>query len=180
MNIANFFSALRLALLPFFLMALMYYSPGKEYLRYIAIFLVLLSFLTDALDGFLARKHKIVTNLGAFLDPLGDKLLLNSAFLVLILKPEFKNNLSLPMWVVGTVFLKDILLALGSFLLALKGRLTIAPSYLGKTAVFLQMFSILSALFYLPITYYLWVVTGVVTFFAALGYFKREIPKFCS
>ena len=95
MNIANVCSCLRLLILPFFIIALLYYSPQKEYLRFWAIFLAIFSFITDALDGFLARKRGLSTNLGAFLDPLGDKLLLNAGFIILVLKPEFKDSLNL-------------------------------------------------------------------------------------
>ena len=178
MNAANFCSALRLLILPFFIISLLYYSPQKEYLRFLAIFLALFSFITDALDGVLARRKGLSTNLGAFLDPLGDKLLLNAGFIILILKPEFKVRLDLPMWVVVTVFLRDIFIALGSFILHIKSKLKIAPSYLGKTAVVFQMFSIASALLYFQFTSLLWYFTGIITSLAGVGYLLREGSKF--
>lgn len=178
MNIANFLSCLRLFFLPFFLIALLYYSPDKEYLRYLAIALALLSFLSDGLDGYLARKKGLETNLGSFLDPLGDKLLINSGFIVLILKPEFRVNLNLPIWVAGVIILRDVFLALGSFILHLKNKLKIVPSYLGKSAVVLQMVSILAALFYFKFTSYIWLFTGFITILAGLGYIWREGFKF--
>ncbi|MDP8234039.1 MAG: CDP-alcohol phosphatidyltransferase family protein [Candidatus Saelkia tenebricola] len=178
MNIANLCSCLRLLVLPFFIIAILYHSPQKEYLRLVAIFLAIFSFITDALDGFLARRKGLITNLGAFLDPLGDKLLLNAAFIILVLKPEFKDRLNLPMWVVVTVFLRDIFIALGSFILHAKSRLKISPSYLGKSAVVLQMAAIASALLYFPYTSVLWCITGVITVLAGVGYLLREGSKF--
>jgi CDP-diacylglycerol--glycerol-3-phosphate 3-phosphatidyltransferase len=160
------------------LIPLLYYTSGKESLRYLALFLAAISFLSDALDGYLARKKGIKTERGAFLDPLGDKLLINSSFIVLILKPEFKQVLNLPIWVVGVVLLRDMFLALGSFILHTKSKLVIRPSGFGKFAVAFQMLSILSALLYLKFTSYLWIFTGIVTLLAGLGYFLREASKF--
>lgn len=178
MNVANFLSWLRLFLLPFFLIPLLCYSFGKEYLRYFALFVAVVSFLSDALDGYLARRKGLKTNIGAFLDPLSDKIFINLGFIVLILKPEFKEKLYLPIWVVCAVVMRDTFLALGSFILHLKKDLSIRPSYLGKFAIILQMLSILSGLLYLKYTSYIWSFTGIITILAGIGYLFREAPKF--
>ncbi|MDP8253985.1 MAG: CDP-alcohol phosphatidyltransferase family protein, partial [Candidatus Kaelpia aquatica] len=120
MNIANLISLLRLVILPFFIIVGCSYSDGKEVLRYTALGLLLFSFLTDALDGFIARAKGITTEIGAFLDPLGDKLLINASFLILIFKPEFKEAIGLPFWVVVVVFSRDFFIALGSLILHLE------------------------------------------------------------
>ena len=175
MNIANLISLLRLVILPFFIIVGCSYSDGKEVLRYTALGLLLFSFLTDALDGFIARAKGITTEIGAFLDPLGDKLLINASFLILIFKPEFKEAIGLPFWVVVVVFSRDFFIALGSLILHLEGRLHIVPSYLGKIAVFLQMASIISGFLLFPYAPYIWHLTGIITALAGIGYFVREI-----
>ncbi|MDP8217083.1 MAG: CDP-alcohol phosphatidyltransferase family protein [Candidatus Kaelpia imicola] len=175
MNIANFISALRLVVLPFFIIAGCSYSAGEEVLRYVILGLLLFSFITDALDGFIARAKGITTKIGAFLDPLCDKLLINASFLILVFKPEFKGALGLPVWVVIVVFSRDFFIALGSFILHMEGKLHIVPSYLGKIAVFLQMTSIISGFLLLPYTPYIWHLTGIITALAGIGYFIREI-----
>ncbi len=175
MNIANCISVLRLLILPFFIIIGSMYSEGQESLRYTVLILLLFSFLTDALDGFIARAKGITTEIGAFLDPLGDKLLINASFLLLIFKPEFREALSLPIWVVVVVFSRDFFIALGSLILHMDGKLHIVPSYLGKFAVFLQMTSIISGFLLWPCTSYIWYLTGAITALAGIGYFIREI-----
>ncbi|MDD5613493.1 MAG: CDP-alcohol phosphatidyltransferase family protein [Candidatus Omnitrophica bacterium] len=175
MNIANLLSVVRLFMLPFFVAFGCYYSGGAEKFRYIALGLLVLSFITDGLDGFIARSRGITTKIGAFLDPLGDKLLINSAFLILILKPVFKDALNLPAWVVIVVFSRDFFIGLGSLILHMEGKLKILPSYLGKTAVVLQMASIVSGFLLFSFTQYIWHFTGLVTVLAGIGYFIREI-----
>jgi CDP-diacylglycerol--glycerol-3-phosphate 3-phosphatidyltransferase len=177
-NIANIFSCTRLFFLPFFVVSLLYYAPSREYLRYIAIIIIALSLLSDALDGYLARKKGLKTELGAFLDPLGDKLLINAGFIILISKPEFRYTLSLPIWVGVVVFLRDVGLAIGSSFLHFKSKLEIRPSPLGKVTVVLQMLSILSALLYLKFSFLLWYLTGILTVLTGVGYLRREGPKF--
>lgn len=175
MNIANCITILRLVILPFFIVVGSLYSEGEEVLRYVALGLLAFSFITDALDGFIARAKGITTEIGAFLDPLGDKLLINSSFILLIFKPEFREFLGLPIWVVVVVFSRDFFIALGSFILHIDGKLHIVPSYLGKFAVFLQMASIILGFLLYPYTSYVWHLTGIVTVLAGIGYFIREI-----
>ena len=74
MNIPNFFSILRIVSIPLFIILL-------SYDQHIAAFIVFgFAAFTDALDGFIARVFKQKTALGAYLDPIADKLLLTSSF----------------------------------------------------------------------------------------------------
>jgi CDP-diacylglycerol--glycerol-3-phosphate 3-phosphatidyltransferase len=170
----------RVLLLPFFIFFIVFYHEGKEYLRYFALALVSLSFLSDALDGYFARKWRQKTKLGAFLDPLGDKLLIDSSFLFLIFKPQFSVVLSLPVWVVSIIIIRDILFALGAILLHLKGKLKIEPSMMGKISTFFQMIAILFALLFVPFTKYIWVLCGILTIISAIGYIIRDYPSIVS
>lgn len=133
-----------------------------------------LCFLSDALDGYFARKLKQNTRLGAFLDPLGDKLLIDSAFLLLVNKPQFALNLSLPIWVVAVIITRDIIFALASLFLHLRRGIKISPSFLGKIATVCQMIAILSALFFFTFTRLIWITAGILTIIAGIGYIYRE------
>ncbi len=178
MNLANVVTSVRLFFLPIFIYLVWNYHTGCEYFRIIAFWIAVASFISDGLDGFLARRKGWRTKFGTFLDPFCDKLLLDFSFLILILKPEFREPLNLPLWVVVVVILRDFLLGVGTLILHIKGKLDIRPSYLGKTAVVFQMFSILSALLYMPFTSALWMFTGLLTLVASVNYLYREYPKF--
>ena len=80
MNIANKISTFRILSVPFFIACLLYYTPEKEYLKNLALVIFVLGVISDGLDGYIARKAKMQSTAGLILDPLGDKLLLISAF----------------------------------------------------------------------------------------------------
>lgn len=128
MNIPNAITLIRVVLIPFFidLMIYGYYRPA------LGVFLV--ACLTDALDGSIARLTDKQTELGAFLDPLADKLLVVGSFVTLAVLKH------LPVWLVITVVSRDVILALGSFIIYVTGhRLKIQPSILGKLTTFSQL-----------------------------------------
>ena len=78
MNLPNKLTVLRIILVPIFLVALMWEFP-HHYL--VADLIFVAASLTDLFDGKIARKHKLITDLGKFLDPLADKMLTTAAFL---------------------------------------------------------------------------------------------------
>jgi len=80
MTFANWLTVGRIFLIPVFVIFLIYYTPGDEFYRYAAFWIFITASLTDALDGFIARKFNQKTELGALLDPIADKLLLVSGF----------------------------------------------------------------------------------------------------
>lgn len=128
MNLPNFITLIRVILIPFFIGLLMYH----HYQAALGVFLF--ACVTDALDGMIARLMHLKTELGAFLDPLADKLLTMSAFVTLALLGE------LPVWLVITVVSRDIILALGSLVIYFTGHtMTIRPSLLGKSTTVLQL-----------------------------------------
>lgn len=100
--------------------------------------------LTDAVDGFLARALKQKTELGTFLDPLADKLLLTTAMVLLVcpLWPDpatGERGRLLPASVAVVVISREIILAIGTLLLfLLKGGVAIRPSVLGKLTTVAQ------------------------------------------
>jgi CDP-diacylglycerol--glycerol-3-phosphate 3-phosphatidyltransferase len=126
MNVPNQLSLFRVAIIPVFV--LLYYLDGWTqndlYLRLLAPVFVLAS-LTDFLDGYLARKHNLVTVFGKFIDPLADKLLVMAALVVL-------NAIgTLPIWVTIVILSREFLVT-GIRLVAVGEGNVIAASPLGK------------------------------------------------
>jgi cardiolipin synthase len=107
----------------------------------IATVIYLAAAITDGLDGFIARVWKLQTHLGAFLDPLADKLLVATSFVVLAVKGF------IPLWLAMAVISRDVIISLGSLTVYLmKNHLTIKPHPVGKVTTFFQFLYILMIL----------------------------------
>lgn len=91
--------------------------------------------LTDWVDGYVARQRKEVTNLGKFLDPLADKLLVMSALILLL------YHRWIPLWAVLLIFIREITIMGLRDIAAVQGAV-IAASFSGKIKTFLQMLAI--------------------------------------
>jgi len=128
MNLPNYITLFRIVLIPFFINLMIY-----GYYRFaLAIFVA--ACVTDALDGLIARVTNSITELGALLDPLADKLLILSAFVTLVLLGM------LPVWLVIIVVSRDVILVLGSLVISFLGHdLKARPSIIGKATTVLQL-----------------------------------------
>lgn len=147
MNLANKISIFRILLIPFFIVSIFYYSSGKEQLLSVALAIFILATFSDAIDGFIARSRREVTELGIVLDPIADKLLIISAFLSLSMIKNIPQDMAMPAWAAIIVISRDIIIVLGSLIIYfLKGKLDIKPSWLGKSTTFFQMATILAFL----------------------------------
>ena len=82
MNLPNKLTILRMALVPVYLI-LLWISPGNTWLGLAALLVFIGASLTDMYDGKLARKYNLVTNFGKFMDPIADKMLTHTAFIML-------------------------------------------------------------------------------------------------
>ena len=105
MNLPNYITLLRVILIPFFINLMIY----GYYVEALLVFLAACT--TDGLDGFLARVLKQKTELGAFLDPMADKLLILSAFVTLAMFGK------LPFWLVIIVISRDAILTMGGLII---------------------------------------------------------------
>ena len=144
MNLANKITIFRILLIPFFIASILYYSEAKSYLGSIALVIFAIAVFTDAIDGGIARSRNQITELGTVLDPIADKLLIASAFISLSMVKSVPNNLRIPASIVLTVVTRDIIIVLGTLIIYfIKGKISIKPSWLGKTTTFFQMLAIL-------------------------------------
>jgi cardiolipin synthase (CMP-forming) len=135
-NLPNILTLCRVFSVPIFLALV-----SKD--RYLdALYVFGFAALTDALDGTVARWFDCKTEIGAFLDPFADKLLLLSAFIAL----TFEN--SFPTWLIGVVVTRDVVIVFGYFMVSFftNERAPVRPSYLGKTSTVLQLTCIIAAL----------------------------------
>ena len=100
MTTANQITLGRIVLVPFFVVQLLYYfRTGDELHRYLAMAAFLVATISDGVDGYLARHRGQATQLGSYLDPLADKLLMFSGLIVLSI--EFESNpfeQRIPLW----------------------------------------------------------------------------------
>src|SRR5262249_60298456 len=97
--------------------------------------------LTGPLDGWAARHWKDESSLGAFLDPMADKLLLTSSFVTLTYLK------ALPFWIAAVVISRDAILVFGALLIYMLGsRIRPRPTWAGKAATLFQVLAVLSGL----------------------------------
>ncbi|HEX2443077.1 MAG TPA: CDP-alcohol phosphatidyltransferase family protein [Vicinamibacterales bacterium] len=125
---ANQLTLLRVLLIPAFVICLVYGYPGWALLTFLA------AGATDALDGLIARRTGQKTTLGAWLDPMADKLLLVTMFIVLTL-PDLGYPNRFPLWLTILIISRDVAIVLTVAIVNLAvGRRTFHPSVWGKAA----------------------------------------------
>lgn len=136
LNLPNLLSLARVAAVPVIIVLLIY--PGRVLSLIAAIFFLLIC-VTDWLDGYVARKRGLVTSLGKFLDPLADKLLILSSFIMLI--PSGR----VPAWVVALIVAREIAVT-GLRAVASDMGIVIAAGKLGKIKTVFQIISVAALL----------------------------------
>ncbi|WP_067193708.1 CDP-diacylglycerol--glycerol-3-phosphate 3-phosphatidyltransferase [Streptococcus sp. DD10] len=152
-NIPNALTLIRVCMIPIFILLLSF--GDNHFLRVIAAILFAVASLTDYLDGYLARKWNVVTNFGKFADPMADKLLVMSAFIMLI-----ELNLA-PAWVISLIICRELAVTGLRLLLVETGGTVLAAAMPGKIKTFSQMFAILFLLLN-------WSFLGQITLYIAL------------
>jgi cardiolipin synthase len=132
-TVPNQITILRLGFLPLFIVSISY-----EHYRW-ALLILVLAGLSDGVDGLLARSLNQSSSLGAYLDPIADKLLLSSSFVIL----AFKHEIAL--WLMIFVLSRDvIILIVAVVILLIFGYRPFPPSILGKATTFFQIVMIFS------------------------------------
>ncbi len=134
-NIANLLTFGRLLAVPLFIWLMVDGDRGW------ALVVFGLAAITDWLDGFLARRFNLRTALGVFIDPLADKLLILSAFVVCTRQGQ------VPLWLTLMAFARELLVAGGYTLLAVVARMTeVRSSFWGKAGTLAQFFALAGVL----------------------------------
>jgi cardiolipin synthase (CMP-forming) len=140
MTTANKVTILRILLIPFFVVELIYYvRTGNEIHRLLAILSFVIAAILDGVDGYIAKHYNQISELGKILDPLADKLLLVSGVVLL----SFDNTpylRQIPLWLTGTIIGRDLLILLGVAVIRFTvGKIVVRPRFTGKCATVLQM-----------------------------------------
>ncbi|HEY5515972.1 MAG TPA: CDP-diacylglycerol--glycerol-3-phosphate 3-phosphatidyltransferase [Pengzhenrongella sp.] len=140
-NVANVVTIGRIALVPIFAVVLLADGGHSVPWRLVAAVIFALAALTDRVDGYLARRHNLVTELGAILDPIADKLLIGTALVILSLLGE------LPWWVTVVILVRELGITVMRF--GMLRYATLPVSRGGKLKTVLQ--SVAIALYLLPL-----------------------------
>jgi len=134
-NLPNAITASRLLLVPVLILVL----KEGDYTAGLVVFFV--AGISDALDGYIAKRFHLVTQLGAVLDPLADKALLVSAYVMLTLLGH------VPFWLMLTVAFRDLLIVGGYLVVtSMMGAVRMQPSYLSKFNTLAQIVLVLAIL----------------------------------
>ena len=160
-NIISFF---RICLVPIFVVA--YFADSRD-IKLNAVYVYAIATFSDFLDGFLARKFKASSNLGKLLDPLGDKLMTFAAILCMTIRGP------IPVWAVIIVGIKEVMMAVGGFVVHRVANVEIPPSNLiGKTSTVVFFLVCVTIMLFkdIPREIAVWMISGaIVLMFAALA-----------
>jgi CDP-diacylglycerol--glycerol-3-phosphate 3-phosphatidyltransferase len=170
-NFANKISTFRILSVPFFVASLIYYTPEKDFLRFVALGIFIVAVISDAVDGYIARKSKQQSPAGLILDPLGDKLLLMSAFISLYLVPF---PVRFPLFVILIVISRDLIILIGALVtFMVKQKINIVPTRWGKLTTTFQMTAIIAVILQLRISFLFWWLAVFFTVISGTDYIMR-------
>lgn len=137
----------------------------------IIIFLLILMYITDILDGYVARKFNQVTELGKTIDPIADKIAI--VFIALII--FFKGLI--PTWFFLIIIIRDVLILSFGLYLKSKKKVTLMSNFPGKLAVLsigiILLFSIINSELFIDINSYLYYISTTLMLYSSYLYFKR-------
>jgi cardiolipin synthase (CMP-forming) len=160
LTVPNLLTFVRMGLIPVFATLLVYGREGA------ALVVFTIAGISDGIDGFIARRMKQESELGTIIDPIADKLLMITAFVMMtipgVLEPG--RHLPVPFWVTAAVIGRDILIiAVAGAINVMTGFRGFRPSWLGKANTFVQVIAVMMILvaavfpslqgFYLPTVY---------------------------
>ena len=164
-NIPNLLTLLRIAMIPIFILILS--LPGRRDLHWVAAVIFAVASFTDYLDGYLARKWQVVSNFGKFADPMADKLLVMSAFILLV------GLGFVPAWIAALIVCRELAVTGLRLLLVEQGGAVLVAAMPGKIKTFSQMFAIIFYLLHFSlladITLY---IALFFTLYSGYDYFK--------
>jgi len=143
-------------------------------MRLLALGIFAIASVTDALDGFLARRLRMQTHLGTVLDPLADKLLLLSGFLGVLMVDSLLYRP--PVWITVTIVFRDMMILAGIMIFFMtSGQLRVEPNLLGKTTTVIQIATLILILLQSPAAVPCYYAMAILTIASGLVYARREI-----
>ena len=153
LTVPNLLTVFRMVLIPVFVTMLFY----QRFVLALAVFVC--AGLTDGLDGLLARRFDQRSQLGTVLDPIADKLMMVTAFIVLsmlsIFEPPVPSQLPVPFWFTVTVISRDVFIIVGAAAInIMTGFRGFRPSWLGKVNTTVQIVAIAAIMFAASVPYY--------------------------
>ena len=180
MNFPTFLTLLRIFVIP--LIVVCYYLPLR-WAHPLAAVIFLLACITDWLDGFLARRYQLTTHLGAFLDPIADKLLVAVVLVVLVGENLFPG-LAIPAAVI--VGREVAISGLREWMAEMGKRASVAVTFISKIKTSLQMLALILLIWYAPgqLKYILWLgvfllwVAAALTLWSMVIYLRLALPNF--
>ena len=153
LTVPNLLTVFRMVLIPVFVTMLFY----QRFIVALGVFVC--AGLTDGLDGLLARRFDQRSQLGTVLDPIADKLMMVTAFIVLSMRGIFPqplpSHLPVPFWVTITVISRDVFIIVGAAAInIMTGFRGFRPSWLGKVNTTVQIVAIAAIMFAASVPYY--------------------------
>lgn len=190
MNLANKITVARMMLIPFFFLFLQTYPswlteriPALTFINtyglYIATAIFILAAATDKLDGYIARKYNMITNIGKLLDPLADKLLISVALIMLVQKHM------LPSWVAFIIIARELVIT-ALRIVASARQIALAADRYGKMKLVLQVVAIVAVLLDnypfqlvmdIRIDYFIMLAAVVITIYSGYNYIRHNYVR---
>ena len=155
MTLPNILTFFRILITPVFIVCLFEDFPGAHIW---ALFLFVIASITDAYDGYYARKNDMVTDTGRFLDPLADKILVSSAFI------SFAIMGLIDFWMVGLILFRDLFVT-GLRIIMTRNGFTMMTSQIAKSKTGVQLGIIIFTLIFLSLKGLGWVMSNEIHLF---------------
>ena len=159
-NLPNLLTLMRIVLIP--ILVIVFYLPF-HWVNAVAAGIFFLAGFTDWLDGYLARKLKMMSPFGAFLDPVADKLLVSTSLLLLVSAKDM-NYIAIPAIVI--VGREIVISALRGWMAEVGSRTSVAVGYIGKVKTTIQMGALFLLLAFNPASSW-WGVFGFILLYVA-------------
>jgi cardiolipin synthase len=176
MTFANKITLFRVISIPFFVASLVFFTPDRAYLKFVALGIFLLAIISDVIDGYIARTRRQKTRAGALLDPLADKALLLTAFIFIYRISRLYFSVSLPLWVLFIVISRDAIILIGSGIILMTNQATqIKPTWWGKMTTFFQMMTIISLILEYKHSWLIWGIASIFTIISGVDYARKGI-----
>lgn len=159
-SLPNLLTLMRIVLIPIFIAV--FYLPF-EWAHLIAAGIFATASFTDLLDGYVARKLKMMSPFGAFLDPVADKLLVSTSLLLLVGAKDI-NYITIPAIVI--VGREIVISALREWMAEIGRRASVTVGYIGKVKTFLQMMALVLLVAFNPVTSW-WGILGFILLYVS-------------